>query len=257
MAWNIEDYVEEGIRALPVVLLLDTSGSMQRDLGDESKIDQLNQAVRKMMEMFQRECEMENFIRVTVYAFDSEARLIGQEQSEPGAFLQSFTPFTAQGMTYLGQALDLAKALIENREKTPGRWYRPSVILVSDGAPNGDWQEPLHRFLCEGRTVRTQRFAIAIGQEAWQGENRKILTTFAGVPENVFLAKEAGDIAEKFNLVTMSVSQRAASTRPDDFPTAEETAAEDIPRGGIVLPPRRRPAGAQVSRRFAVRHDKE
>lgn len=251
MAWNIDDYEEEEIRALPVVLLLDTSGSMQNRLGDESKIDKLNEAVVDMMHMFQKECERENFIKVTVYAFDTDVRLIGREQCTPEEFLQTYTPIKAQGMTYLGLALNEAKALIDDRKRTPGRWYSPAVILVSDGAPNGLWKMPMKDFLSKGRTVKTQRFAIAIGAEA--AREKDMLTYFTGVADNVLYAEDAADIVEKFKRVTMSVSQRIRSVNPNMFYRPMQTQELEVEDDDdmISLPELRRPRSAASQRRVS------
>lgn len=252
MAFNIDAYEEEEIRALPVVLLLDTSGSMLGKLGNATKIDKLNEAVKEMMGLFQKECEMENFIKVTVYAFGTDVRLIGKEQSDPAEFLRNFTPIKAQGMTYLGLALNKAKELIDDKKRTPGRWYSPAVVLVSDGAPNGTWKTPMKDFLNKGRTVKTQRFAIAIGAEG--AREKEILTYFTGMPENVLYAEDAADIVEKFKRVTMSVSQRIRSVNPNVFcgPEPMQNTEDDddqIP----FLPPRRRHLSPEKSRRLTRR----
>lgn len=198
MVWDISDYEEPEVRVLPVILLLDTSGSMQRKFGEASKIDKLNEAVKNMMEAFQHECEMENFIKVTVYAFNNDVYRIGDEHCEPADFLRDFQPMEANGMTYLGKALDAAKNLIDDKEKTLGRWYRPAVVLVSDGAPNGSWQEPMQRFLTEGRTTRTQRFAIAIGAEGIGQQD--MLLNFTGVKIMCFWRKMLKILSKILNL---------------------------------------------------------
>ena len=41
-------------------------------------------------------------------------------------------------MTPMGTALKMAKDMIDDKQETPSRIYRPAVVLVSDGAPNDD-----------------------------------------------------------------------------------------------------------------------
>lgn len=245
MAMNLDDYEDKGIKALPVILLLDTSGSMQSRLGNAAKIDKLNEAVEKMMQVFQDECERENFIKVTVFTFDSTVQQIGKVNADPGEFLQQYQPIKAQGMTYLGAALDKAKELIENKEMIPGRWYKPAVVLVSDGAPNDAWTEPMKRFIREKRSARTQRFAIAIGADG--ARQKDILSCFTGSEENVLYAENAEDIVEQFQCVTMSVSARVKSVNPDDkiFFTLEELLEKDE----FDFSKRTRPNGAGTDRR--------
>ena len=114
-------------------------------------------------------------------------------------------------MTPLGCALRMAKDLIEDKNFTPGKWYAPAVVLVSDGQPNDEWRKPLDEFINNGRTSRCQRLAVAIGNDA----DRVVLKKFTGDENLVFFAEAASDIAAAFKKVTLSVSQRASQKNPD------------------------------------------
>ena len=57
----------------------------------------------------------------------------------PAADVQ-WTPALANGMTPMGAALDIATDLIEDSDCVPRRAYRPTLVLVSDGLPNDEWQ---------------------------------------------------------------------------------------------------------------------
>jgi len=63
----------------------------------------------------------------------------------------------------MGMALRMAKDLIEDKEIIPSKGYRPAVVLVSDGAPNDDWEGPMNDFISGGRSSKCERFAMAIG----------------------------------------------------------------------------------------------
>ena len=41
----------------------------------------------------------------------------------------------------------------------PSRAYRPTLVLVSDGKPNGEWEGPLRRLLTSERAAKAERFA--------------------------------------------------------------------------------------------------
>lgn len=212
---NTNDYQDDEIRALPVILLLDTSGSMGATLGSATKIDKLNEAVVLMMKKFDELESLEKFIRVTVIAFDDDERIIGAAHEEPKTFLQHFNPLTRGGMTYLGKALDKAKSILENPNSTPRRWYKPTVILVSDGEPNGSWEEPFRKFIGEGKSARTQRFSMAIGVN--QASAKKVLTDFAGTEKNFLTADDAQDIVKNFEFLSRTVTERASQANPDIF----------------------------------------
>ena len=117
----------------------------------------------------------------------------------------------ADGRAPLGAALDIATDLIEDRERVPSRANRPTVVLVSDGLPNDEWEGPLQRLLTSERVARAERFALGIGADA----DRIMLRRFLNDPEGrVFEAHEGREIRKFFRWVTMSVSSRSRSAEP-------------------------------------------
>lgn len=209
------EYQDDEIRALPVILLLDTSGSMGAPLGSAIKIDKLNEAVVLMMKEFDKLERLERFIRVTVIAFDDYERIIGNAHEEPKTFLQHFQPLITGGMTYLGKALDKAKSILEDPNSTPRKWYKPAVILLSDGEPNGIWQEPFQRFIGEGKSAKSQRFSVAVGVE--RASAKKVLTDFASTEKNFLISEDAEDIVKNFEFLSRTVTERASQKNPDLF----------------------------------------
>ena len=115
-------------RPLPVVLLLDVSGSMSGE-----KIDNLNKAVRDMLDAFAQEEKMETEILVSVITFGDQVELYVPYTRASQVHWQGLQ---ASGMTPMGTALEMAKAMIEDKETTPSRAYRPTIVLVSDARPN-------------------------------------------------------------------------------------------------------------------------
>jgi uncharacterized protein YegL len=213
-------------KPLPVVLLLDTSGSMYGD-----KISSLNQAVRKMLATFRKEESQASEFLVSIVTFGGTATLY---RSPACASELAYTDLNADGSTPLGAAIDIAKALIEDREETPSRAYRPLVVLVSDGVPTDPWEDKLDQFIQEGRSAKCDRMALGIGQEAYAGPGRETLERFiAGTGHQVFEAQDAGEIHNFFKFVTMSVVSRGLSQNPND-----------VPRDSTLQPPR--PEAAQT-----------
>jgi len=192
-------------RPLPVILMADVSGSMAAD----GKIEALNSAVAEMIAAFAEEDDGRAEIHVSVVTFGGDARL--HVESTPASEVR-WTPMRAYGRTPLGAALDLVTDLVEDRERLPKRAYRPTLVLVSDGLPNDEWRGPLDRLQASASACRAQRFALGIGADA----DHDVLRAFLGdAQERVFDAHEAREIRRFFQWVTMSVTSRSRSARPN------------------------------------------
>lgn len=198
-------------KPLPVILLLDVSSSMSGP-----KIENLNKAVENMLATFTQEEKMETEILVSVITFGNQVEL---HVPYKNASQVQWQALQANGTTPMGTALKMAKAMIEDKEITPSRAYRPTVVLVSDGQPNDSWEKPLQDFIAEGRSSKCDRMAMAIGQDA--GE--KVLKKFIeGTPHDLFYAEDAGQLHEFFQRVTMSVTMRTQSINPNSVPVPSE-----------------------------------
>jgi uncharacterized protein YegL len=122
-----------------------------------------------------------------------------------------------EGETPLGEALRLAKEMVEDKSKVPGRAYRPTVVLISDGRPDSGWEEALRHFAKEGRSSKCDRMAMGIGD----GVDMTVLRKFIEgnvVDREVFSADDASAIKDFFEYVTISVSVRTQSQNPNTVP---------------------------------------
>ncbi|MDB4542836.1 VWA domain-containing protein [bacterium] len=200
-------FTTHSAKPLPVVLLLDVSYSMSGD-----KIDNLNKAVEDMLKAFVREEKLETEILVAVITFGNEVNLHIPYKKASEIKWQSLQP---DGMTPMGTALEMAKAMIEDKNTTPSRAYRPTIVLVSDGQPNDEWEGPLEDFISNGRSSKCDRMAMAIGSDA----DVNILNRFLkGTEHELFKAHNAHQLHEFFQRVTMSVSMRTQSKNPNVVP---------------------------------------
>lgn len=199
-------FVMPQARMLPVILLLDVSGSMSYD----AKMDELNSSVREMLDSFQKEQIVQAEICVSIVTFGSEVKV--HTELTPARDIR-YTDMVAGGMTYMGRAFDVAYDLIEDRNKIPKNAYRPVVVLVSDGAPNDDhWEEKLNRFTSTGRSSKCDRWSLAIGADADVG----MLKRFLDHPEKeVCCVEDAADIHKFFRFISSCTIQRSQSRNPN------------------------------------------
>lgn len=214
MGFNANDYKVTEKKKLPVVLLLDTSGSMSGE-----KIDSLYDATIEMIHAFVDAEVREQNIEVAIITFGSSVELHTPYMSAKDLQTKGIKKFYADGMTPMGMALKMAKDMIEDKNITPSRVYKPAVVLVSDGEPNDNWESEMDKFINTGRSQKCQRFAVAIGNDA----NKSVLERFTGDKSMVLLAEDAKDISEQFKIISMSVSTRAVSSNPSNVPKFDAT----------------------------------
>jgi len=202
-------------RPLPVIILADTSGSMS----ENGKLQALNTALADMTQSFAQDVDGRAEIHIAIITFGDRAKV--HQSLTPAAGMQ-FKPLVAAGKTPMGEAFDLARELIEDRQQVPGRAYSPVIILASDALPNDGtrWEEALDRLLSSDRAKKAQRFALGIGA----GVDATALRRFVADPSvKIYGAADAAEIAKFFRWVTMSVSSR--SRRPDP----ESARADPLP----------------------------
>ena len=204
----LADFTIATARPLPVIVLADVSGSMS----EMGKIDALNAAITEMVKSFAAETQERAEIQVAVITFGSG----GAKLHCPLTPARSVTwsPACAAGGTPLGGAIDLAARLVEDRDAIPARAYRPAIVLVSDGQPTDEWQQPLAKLFASERAAKADRFALAIGADADLG----VLATFlADASKPVLKSTDARQVMKFFRWVTMSVTARSKSATPNAY----------------------------------------
>lgn len=195
-------------RVLPLILLVDTSGSMS------DCIEELNDAAKEMVEELAKQESLRAEIHIAIITFGGSSAKLHLPLSPVSEV--KLGNFEAYGMTPLGGALKIAKEMIEDRSQVTSDSYRPMVILMSDGAPNDNWEEPLRVFIEEGRSQKCERLSLGIGT----GYIYDILKSFSS-NKKVYEAKDARNIVEFFKFVTMTVKEKSISSNPNKSPETD------------------------------------
>jgi len=200
MAFDPSQFTVEEPKSIPVLLLLDTSGSMSGE-----PIKTLNEAVEAMIAEFKKAETMETFIKLSIITFGNNGVELHTTLEEVSKI--KFKPLTTGGWTPMGTALKMAKTMIEDKDIFKGRDYRPAIVLLSDGEPNDDWEEPMDDFIHNGRSSKCDRMAVAI-----DSADESVLNKFISGCENpLFYAENANKIIDAFKKITMSVTMRTKS----------------------------------------------
>ena len=162
-----EDLVNNPTARVPVCLCLDVSGSM---LGNP--IRELNNGVMQFYNAIKED-------EVASYSAEIAVVTFGRNGAEckadfAGVMLQPEPPvLMADGYTPMGEAVNLALDMLETRKKeykdAGVDYYQPWLVIMTDGAPNGDEGELLRAIdrtadLVNGRKLTL--FPIGIGEAA-------------------------------------------------------------------------------------------
>lgn len=153
------EFVENPENRCPVVLLVDTSGSMTG-----APIEALNEGLRTFREAVLQDEQAALRVDVAVVSFG------------PVELVQDFVTIdqmippnlVADGLSPIGEAINFALDLLETRKVTYRnngiQYYRPWVFLITDGAPNpgSPWQQAAQRLQTAEQQRKLSFFAVGV-----------------------------------------------------------------------------------------------
>ena len=140
MPVGFPEFVQNPENRCPVILLLDTSGSM---IGDA--MNALNQGVNLFKENIQADTKAALSVEVALITF-GPVRLV-----QDFVTIDQFMPPTlvADGVTPMGEAIEYALDLLKTRKEVYQengiQYYRPWIFMITDGAPTDPWQDAAAR----------------------------------------------------------------------------------------------------------------
>lgn len=144
MLSGLRDLVDNPTPRVPVLLCLDTSGSMMG-----APIHELNLGVQQYMAEMKSDDLTRCSAETAVVSFDDSADCVADFDT---ADRLQVPEMEAGGMTCMGEGLSLGLYLLEKRKaqyKATGvDYYQPILVVMSDGHPNGDrkvWEETTER----------------------------------------------------------------------------------------------------------------
>jgi uncharacterized protein YegL len=140
MPVGFPEFVQNPENRCPVILLLDTSGSM---IGEA--MNALNQGVNLFKENIQADTKASLSVEVALITF-GPVKLV-----QDFVTIDQFTPPTlvADGVTPMGEAIEYALDLLTARkavyQENGIQYYRPWIFMITDGAPTDSWQDAAAR----------------------------------------------------------------------------------------------------------------
>ncbi|MBW4688673.1 MAG: VWA domain-containing protein [Komarekiella atlantica HA4396-MV6] len=202
MAVGLPEFVENPENRCPVILLLDTSGSMSGQ-----PIQELNRGLAAFKEDVLKDSQASLSVEVAMITFGPIVKLM-----QDFVTIDQFIPpiLEVDGLTPMGAAIEYALDFLENRKQTYKDngilYYRPWVFLITDGAPSPSdpWQSAAQRLRQAEAQSRLSFFAVGV-----QGADMSILKQISP-PERPPVTLNSLDFRELF--VWLSTSMKRVSS---------------------------------------------
>ncbi|QFS47691.1 vWA domain-containing protein [Nostoc sphaeroides] len=200
MAVGMPEFVENPENRCPVILLLDTSGSMSGQ-----PIQELNRGLAAFKQDVLKDSQASLSVEVAIITFGPIVKL-----TQDFVTIDQFTPPTLEvdGRTPMGAAIEYALDFLESRKQTYKDngilYYRPWVFLITDGAPNDSWESAAQRLRQAEAQSRLSFFAVGV-----KGADMNILKQISP-PQRPPVRLDGLDFREMF--VWLSASMKRVSS---------------------------------------------
>jgi uncharacterized protein YegL len=202
----------------PCVLVLDTSGSMAG-----APIAALNAGLQAFQADLQSDSLAAQRVEVAVVTFGGQVTTVQDFQS---AQVFQAPTLTTSGDTPMGTALLRGMELLTERKRLLNQaglqYYRPWIILITDGGPTDEWQTAAQK-IKEGEAAKKWA-AFGIGVAGANFEKLRQMTTREPLPLDGHKFKEF------FWWLSQSM-RRVSQSKPGE----EETVALPSPKGWANL----------------------
>ena len=206
-------------RALPILILADTSGSMK----ENGKIQALNMAIQRMIVALRNVEDIRGIFKVSIITFGDEKVEIQQYPTDVNTIV--FEELEANGSTPMGTAIAKVTELVEDKSVIKSKDYLPTIVLISDGYatdyPKGKprtiedylkW-EPIVQMHEGERSKKCLRLALSVDSAT----DKNMLQAFLNNGTSPIEAVDAEDIIKAFQWITMSSISRMSSVNPNDI----------------------------------------
>lgn len=208
---RIDELADNPTARVPVCLVLDTSGSM----GGEP-IRELNEGIKLFFNAIKTDDIAKYAAEIAVVTFgESVEKILDFGFVEK----QNVPILTANGMTPMGQAVDVALDLLEQAKTQYSAvgvdYYQPWLVLMTDGAPTDDITTSSQRTTSLVNQRKLTIFPIGIGASA----DLNILSKFS--PKNAPVRLQGINFKAFFEWLSKSVT----------------ITSQSIPGANINLPP--------------------
>lgn len=197
---------------VPICLCLDVSGSMENE-----PIDELNKGVELFYNSIQEDDTARFAAEIAMVTFGGTVVNVSDFATVDA--YSSIPKLNAYGMTPMGEAVNAALDMLENRKRLYQSkgidYYQPWIVLMTDGSPNGDpneLQRAIERTVELTQNRKLTIFPIGIGPKA----DMEVLQLFS--PNRTPLRLQGLKFREFFAWLSQSVSRTSQSLPSEEVP---------------------------------------
>ena len=167
VAFDVMEFAENPEQRVPVVLLIDKSGSM-----NGRPIEELNNGIKILWDEINKDTLASKRAEISVIEFGPVQTVL-----EFATISNSFAPtFEASGVTPMGEAIVKGIASLQERKKQYSAngiaYYRPWLMLITDGAPTDDIEPAIEAIRRGEQEGALSFFAIGVQGADMQALNR-------------------------------------------------------------------------------------
>ena len=167
VAFDVMEFAENPEPRVPVVLLIDKSGSM-----NGQPIEELNNGIKVLWDEIKADTLASKRAEISVIEFGPV-----QTALEFATVSNSFAPtFEASGVTPMGEAIVRGIASLQERKRQYSAsgiaYYRPWLMLITDGAPTDDIAPAIEAIRRGEQESALSFFAIGVQGADMQALNR-------------------------------------------------------------------------------------
>jgi len=238
---KIEDATAPARKILPIIYVIDTSGSMAG-----TRIAAVNQAMSETIDVL-KDVSAKNptaELKIGVLQFASGASWVTNEDEL--VFMDDFywNDLTAGGITDLGAAMnELHKKMSRTSLfKSEVGFKVPVLIFMSDGGPTDDYKSALKKITDNNNWFKiSTKICIAIDEDS----DVEVLNEIAGCGdkakgrESVIQVSDMETLKKLIRVVSVTASMIGAKSRTDSDNTLETVKAiDDVMKdtGGVTMP---------------------
>ncbi len=180
----------------PVILLLDTSGSMSGQ-----PIQELNKGLVTLKQELEQDSLASLRVEVAIVTFGPVT------MRQDFATVDYWTPeqYTAGDVTPTGEAINYALDILEDAKQSYKQngiqYYRPWIFLITDGEPTDQWQSAAQRLKQASNDKKLTFFVVGV-----QGANMHILKQIAPDPAFPPVALNGLNFSSMFKWLSASLS---------------------------------------------------